>query len=99
MDKFLKQHGKDLQKMEQCECGPSGEFAPCPSCIDRINDEVFHLDIERLKQAQSDAVMTLIGGLLDAWAMVPNDERDSIKNDLPTLFKHLESIAFIMEHY
>lgn len=35
----------------------------------------------------------LIGALLDAWEGTPNDEKDTIEEDNPALFKALEAMS------
>lgn len=50
-------------------------------------------EVDRLRREQSEAVMPLIGPLLDAWDGLPNDE----KNPDSTLFRTIEKIARAME--
>lgn len=49
----------------------------------------------RLVQAKK--VMPLIGGLLDAWEGMSNDEKGSLREDHPSLCEHLDRIDAAME--
>lgn len=49
----------------------------------------------RLVQAKK--VMPLIGGLLDAWDGMSNDEKGSLREDNPSLCEHLDRIDAAME--
>jgi hypothetical protein len=42
--------------------------------------------------------MPLIGGLLDAYEILPNDEKAGIEIDMPSLYRHLELISRVMAH-
>ena len=47
-------------------------------------------EIERLRKAQSDAVMNLIGEMLDAWEALPTDVRCS--DEMEELNEHISRI-------
>ena len=50
-----------------------------------------------LRAKQSDAVMPKIGGLLDAWELLPNDTKDAIRVDAPALAEALDGITEAVE--
>lgn len=50
-----------------------------------------------LRAKQTDAVMPKIGGLLDAWDLLPTDIKDGIRIDAPALADQLDAIAEAVE--
>jgi hypothetical protein len=50
-----------------------------------------------LRIVQAKAVMPLIGGLLDAWEGMANDERSDLREFNPSLCDHLDRINAAME--
>jgi hypothetical protein len=68
----------------------SPEAWPVPG--DGVDDE-----FQSLRSKQTEAVMPLIGPLLDAWAGVPNDEQGKLAEDDPALYGALEAIVRAIE--
>lgn len=53
--------------------------------------------LQRAREAQAKKVMPLIGPLLDAWDMMPNDVNTELRESCPSLCDHLDKIAAAME--
>ncbi|HET9285767.1 MAG TPA: hypothetical protein VFR24_27770 [Candidatus Angelobacter sp.] len=54
-------------------------------------------ELNELRRKQREAVMPLIGPLLDAWEAVPNDFRSMIDDECPALATILDRIWQKME--
>jgi hypothetical protein len=54
-------------------------------------------EISKLRAAQTRKVMPLIGPLLDAWEMVDNDFKGTIRDHEPTLADYLDRINAAIE--
>lgn len=54
-------------------------------------------DLAQLRIEQADAVMPLIGGLLDQWEGMSNDAKSSLRWENPTLCEYLDKIDAAME--
>ena len=52
---------------------------------------------DQLRKAQADAVMPMVGPMIDAWLDVPNDVRDYMKEQCPTLGCWLDDISAALE--
>lgn len=54
-------------------------------------------ETDRLRREQSEAVMPLIGPLLDQWEGMSNDAKSSLRWENPTLCGYLDKIDAAME--
>lgn len=54
-------------------------------------------ELDRLRREQSDAVMPLLGGLLDQWEGMSNDSKSALRWENPTFCEYLDKVNAAME--
>lgn len=78
---------------QTCQCKNQYFKTHCIQCGKPFTSPLSEID--QLREQQAKAVMPIIGGLLDAWESVPNDQIEGPAMD--NLARHLERIDAAME--